>query len=321
MPPRDRQPAPASNNSTPRDGDLSKNKALRHARLPQYAASDDFRGRFLEAAHFDDADIARAMPAPNGGFLTVEQSELDKDLLQFFVDRKGAMEAEFVAELSERIGEAKARLFCGTIAREWSDGLSKRMKGNVLALKRSVKEYLETIGGGLTIDRIVTLSDIEPGDAMLTNEELVGVLTVNDRMMQVLIDDWIAQRPGASSISGSDIFYRRGIILQELFEHEVEYIERDFISSYTLAMSVADKFSQNVKKDKAGIPAIISADCDYFAGRILFFSGFIPGMDPRQLEIGMVPAERPDTLTYQETHAGVAEYLVGEHPITGIEDF
>ncbi|MET4312548.1 hypothetical protein ABIC01_005559 [Bradyrhizobium sp. RT4b] len=320
MPPRNRQPAPKSNGSTPRD--LSQHKALRHARLPQYAASDDFRNRFLEAAHFDDADIARAMPAPTGGFLTVEQSELDHDLLQFFVDRKDALQTEFVAELSEKIGEARTLLFCDTIAREWSDGLSKRLKGNVLALKRSIKAYLETIGGGdLTIDRMVTLSDIQPGDAMLTNEELVGVLTVNDRMMQVLIDDWIAQRPGASSISRSDIFYRRGIILQELFEHEFEYIERDFISSYTLAMSVADKFSQNVKKDKVGIPAIISADCDYFAGRILFFSGFIPGMDPRQLEIGIIPADRPDMLTYQETHAGVAEYLVGEHPITGREEF
>jgi hypothetical protein len=44
-------------------------------------------------------------------------------------------------------------------------------------------------------------------------------------------------------------------------------------------------------------------------------------MDPRQLEIGIIPSDRPDTLTYQGTHAGVAEYLVGEHPITGMEDF
>lgn len=71
--------------------------------------------------------------------------------------------------------------------------------------------------------------------------------------MQVLLDDRIAQRPGASRISRSDIFYRRGIVLQELLEHDIEYVERDFISSYTLAMSVADKFSQDVKKGKAGI--------------------------------------------------------------------
>lgn len=232
------------------------------------------------------------------------------------------MEREFVAELSEKIGGAKTRVFCDTIAREWSDGLSKRLKGNVLALKRSVKAYLEAIiRGGLTIDRTVTLSDIEPGDVILTNEELARLLTLNDRMMQVLLDDWIAQRPGASRISRSNIFYRRGIVLQELLEQDVEYVERDFISSYTLAMSVADKFSQNVKKDKAGIPAIISADCDYFSGRILFFSGFIPGMDPRQFEIGMIPADRPDMLTFQGIHAGVAEYLVGQHAITGTEQW
>ena len=75
------------------------------------------------------------MPAPTGGFLTVEQSELDHDLLPFFVDRKGALETEFVAELSEKIGEARTLLFGDTIALEWSDGLSKRMRGNVLALK------------------------------------------------------------------------------------------------------------------------------------------------------------------------------------------
>ncbi|WLB54735.1 hypothetical protein [Bradyrhizobium japonicum] len=318
MPPHDHKPSSAPGD--PDDVDLSNNKALRHARLPQYFASDDFRNRFMEAAHFDDSEIARAMPPSTGGFLTVEQSEINNDLLGFFVDRKADMEAEFVGGLSAKIGEAKTRLFCDTIAREWSDGLSKRLKGNVLALKRSVKNYLETIIRGLTIDRIVTLSDVGPGDAMLTTQELACLLTLNDRMMHVLIDDWIERRPGASSISRSDIFYRRGIVLQELFEHEVEYLERDFISSYTLAMSVADKFSQNVKRDKAGIPAILSADCDYFLGRILFFSGFIPGMDPRQLEIGMIPADRPDALVYQGIHAGVAEYLVGEHPVTGVEE-
>ena len=261
------------------------------------------------------------MPQSTGGILTVEQSELENDLLRFFVDQKAGIELEFVAELSKQIGQVKARLFCDTIASEWFDGRTMRMAGNVLALKRSIKAYLEaTISGDLTMNRIVTLFDIEPGDAMLTKEELASVLTLNDRMMEVLVDDWIALRPGASSISRSDVFYRRGIILQTLFEDEHEYIERDFISSYTLAMSVADKFSQNVKKDRAGIPAIISADCDYFAGRILFFSGFIPEMDPRQIEIGMIPAERPDTLTYQGTHAGVAEYLVGKHPVTGMEE-
>jgi hypothetical protein len=282
----------------------------------------DFRSRFLEAAHFDDADIARAMPVPStGGILTVDQSELDVDLLRFFVDRKAELEAEFVGELSKAIGKVKTTLFCDTIASEWFDGRTKRLAGNVLALKRSVKAYLETtIGGHLTIDHVVTLWDIESGDAMLTTEELVALLTLNDRMIEVLVDDWIAERPGASSISRSDIFFRRGIILETLFKDKHCYIERDYISSYTPSMSVAEKFSQNVKKDKVGIPALISADCDYFRGRILFFSGFIPVMDPRQIEIGMIPAHHPDTLTFQGTHAGVAEYLVGEHPITGMEE-
>lgn len=262
MPPHKPPPATMPGMSTPAGDDFSKNKALLHARLPQYAASDDFRNRFLEAAHFDDADIARAMPAPStGGILTVEQSELDVDLLRFFVDRKTEMEAEFVCDLSKAIGEVKTALFCNTIASEWFDGRTKRMSGNVLALKRSIKAYLETIiGDHLTIDRIVTMWDIEPGDAMLTTEELVALLTLNDRMIEVLVDDWIAKRPGASSIVRSDIFYRRGIILETLFEDKHGYIERDYISSYTPSMSVAEKFSQNVKRDKAGIPAIISAD-------------------------------------------------------------
>ena len=41
--PRNRQPAPELKGSTPLGGDLSQHKALRHARRPQYAASDDFR--------------------------------------------------------------------------------------------------------------------------------------------------------------------------------------------------------------------------------------------------------------------------------------
>jgi len=41
---------------------------------------------------------------------------------------------------------------------------------------------------------------------------------------------------------------------------------------------------------------------------------------PFSEEIGMIPAHHHDTLTFQGTHAGVAEYLVGEHPITGTEE-
>jgi hypothetical protein len=322
MPPRESSTASGSGESLADLDSFEENRALRHARLPQYAASDDFRNRFLEAAHTEDSDIARAMPVPSKDRIwTAEQTELNVDLLSYFVARKAELEAEFVGDLSDLIGKAKAALFCDTIAKEWFDGKRKRITGNVLALKRSIKAYLEAIiRNGMTIDRIVTLSGLDAGGAMLTTEEIAKVLTLNDRMMGVVVDDWIAARPSSRNISRSEIFYRRGIILRDLFEHQHEFIEHDYISSYTLAMSVAEKFSQNVKRDAAGIPAIISADCDYFAGRILFFSGFIPGMDPRQLEIGMIPSDRPDTLTYQGIHAGVAEYLVGEHPITGTED-
>lgn len=93
----------------------------------------------MEAAHFDDSEIARARPTSTGGFLTVEQSEINNDLLGFFVDRKAEMEAEFVGELTEKIGEAKAQLFCDTIAGEWSDGLSKRSKGTCWPLRGASK--------------------------------------------------------------------------------------------------------------------------------------------------------------------------------------
>ena len=57
----------------------------------------------------------------------------------------------------------------------------------------------------------------------------------------------------------------------------------------------------------------------YYANETLihahhFLKTLLPKMPAGQLEVGVIPNDRKDTLRSQGVHGGVHEYLLGEHP-------
>lgn len=147
----------------------------------------------------------------------------------------------------------------------------------------------------------------------MTKVQLSKLLTLNGSLLERTIDDWIEARTSSRSIASTDIFLRRDLVLASIFEDSHIYVERDYISSYSLSTTVAEQFAK-ATTEQGATPAILNADWAYFKERILFFAGFVPGIIAVQFEVGVSPASRPDVLTFQGVHAGVAEYLIGEHP-------
>lgn len=285
-------------------------KPLRTMALPQYALSNDFMERFLDAIHTPGKEIERS--ANDQRIKLVDGSELDADVLTYFIKNKPTLETEFFSDLSDAIGEDKATEFCDVIATYWVDGRSKREALPVQRLKASVYSYLNCIlRGRISMSEIVVMADPISASPSFSDKEVVKILEVNDRLLLKHIANWLDQHPDSNMLSRGDVFFRRGLGLRLPFSDGDIYREWDLINSYSIAISAPEKFAQ---MQRGLLPALVNADCDYFNGRVLFFSPFVPLMPVGQLEVGVIPNDKKDTLRAQGKHGGVYEYLLGRHP-------
>lgn len=284
--------------------------STRTVELPQYSASTLVFERFLDAAHDPKAGIVREKR--NSGMQFITGSERDADALEWFMAHEKKYKDEFYKSACEQLSERTTDRFIKLISNEWYDGREARQKGSILDLKRSIREYLQvTSGANFSIASVVGVPDIEDGDTVFSAGDISRFLGLNAQMLLVAFDDWIESRSNVPDLSRSDIYLRRGLLLDQPLAEEVLYCERDYISSYSISVTIAEKFSQWEFGEHK--PAILNTDLDYFNNHVLFFSPFIPGMNSEQLEFGIIPRRRRDLLTYQGSHAGIDEYFLGDH--------
>ena len=273
--------------------------------LPQYLFSEAMYERFLDATLNQDEEIQRAFNSK--GIKCTDDYEIEYENLNFFIDNKTKFENEFSSELKERIGKKKSIEFCEIISNSWFDGRTKRESLPVLQLFASIKEYLlEKKVRNLDLIRVANQldDDIAPN---FTSNEINQILELNREMFDGYIYQWLENHPSFLDIGSGDIYCRRGMFLDNLMEVSEEYRELNFISSYSIAFSVTEKFAQ-LKKDSN--PVIINTNLANLRERILFFSPFIKDMPPFQFELGVIPHWWRLRLFEQGIHGGINEFLV-----------
>lgn len=259
-------------------------------------------GRFLDAV-MRGGKIALT-PKQSPIYLT-SSSGLRDDQLQWFVDKKPELESEFYNLATNAVGRAKTKRFIDILCHHWFDGRETRREGKkTLTLMRSLRDYVEAVSdnGGPRLLR----NKIDDGPCLFTPGEIAAILSINDQMLSWSIDDWIAARPYSETISRNDIFVSRGIALDSTIRGRVRFIDYDYISSYSLAISVAEQFCAAKSH-----PTLVHTEIDTFVGRVLFFSPFIPGLTPLQFELGIIPGKSQDVIAFQTDGRGVEEFRLG----------
>lgn len=285
-------------------------KAMRTALLPQYFGSEAAMERLIDALHGDGGELARTANVQGTTKLTTE-AELRADGLGYFFDDKTKMENEFLDDLSEEIGGKKAKAFCDAIANGWF-GKNRRKSKRVLGVKRAVRNHLKRhLPKGAALETLLQNPDLAAGRASLTSTDLAKILTINDRMLIKHKEIWKDRHPNSTFVNDDAIWLRRGLGLRALYPAGERYREWDYINAYSWAVSAPEQFAQI---DEGAIPALVSGDLGLFAGRILFFSPFVPGMTADQLEFGVIPAVNPPIITDRGEHGGLREYVLGEQP-------
>lgn len=159
-------------------------KATETALLPQYQNSAAFMERFLVAVHQDGALIERSVNSK--GIKLVDGTELDAEVLSYFVENQESFRDEFLGELKGRMKSGEFDTFCDVVANEWFDGKRLREKGRPRRLKRSVHDYLsKLLGSTFSVDRLVQVTEplvgVEPlisieGNASAFGRDFAGPL-------------------------------------------------------------------------------------------------------------------------------------------------
>lgn len=283
------------------------NPALRQITLPQNNNSMEAMERFLDAVHNNNTPMIRTEYIQ--GTKKTLTCELQRDCLYYFVENKHLLSDEFIREATNRINAHKVDNFCQVIREHWFDGAAKRASEPVLRIKQSIRNYLVELTGSIELaDQCVMKPVADDINPLFDNKELAMLLTINDELLRRHLYEWSKLHPTLRTASRDEIYYRRGFMLETLLPNTSPYTPVDYISSYSLALSIPEQFA-SMRSHPKNLPALVCAPCDYFNGRVLFFSPFIPEMAIHQLELGIIPNEKPETLEYQGEHSGMHEYI------------
>jgi hypothetical protein len=282
--------------------------------LPQYNLSEYFMLRYLDTSQSGTHDINQIFGVPDEDSINpVHEAELKSDALEYFRDNKNSMRSEFLEDIAEKIGQYKSEKFCEIIANKWFAGTAYQKDSEILQLKLSVKNYLGYIlNKDDNFDEIVKNHAIECKSSLFCAKDIASILTVNDILIEKYINEWMLCYENDKKISKNDIFLKRGLRIKNMICSDTDYIEQDYINSYSISITVPEKFSITKSENKK-TSTLVNGEIDLFGGRFLFFSPFIPDMDLCELEFGII-AWKPIQIEYQGECRGIHEYILGEGP-------
>lgn len=271
--------------------------------LPQYFHSEYMYERFLDATGNESEEIFRSRNQK--GIKISEGKELEADRLEYFIENKEKLEKEFYKELCSVLSPKRANKFCKIVRDHWYDGRLERESKPVLKLMASVKNYLIEYRKVNNIDKIPVINEIpKKTKPSFDDDEINEILSINLRLVENHLEEWISIHPQTLEMGLGDLYCRRGIFLDKLLPNE-KYLEWQYINSYSLSFSVTEKFSQMYP---GKIPVILNTNYANIRERILFFSPFIKGMNPYQLELGIIPHYFSLHLRRQGRYGGIYEY-------------
>lgn len=272
--------------------------------LPQNTYSETAQMRFISSIGGSTEVSPNRAKSIKGENKNICIHEENLDVFSFFYNTSEKLQNEFRERFIKELGKDKYTHFIEMIVDQWSDGKSKRLKGeDLINFKKAIHHYLVS-KNSKQLYCSNTLNDYNL--TLFNGQDIEKIIELNKSMMQCAIEDWIEVHPNRFQFSTNNIYFRRGI--NAVLEGQSgSYIEKDYISSYSLAISVAEQFSQTGKNQRT----IVNAEFGMFENRVLFFAPFIEGMNLKQIEIGVIPQfNKPLKFTYQTEIDNVKEYLL-----------
>lgn len=279
---------------------MGKKTASDTSLLPQYYQSALISDRFFESALTQD-DLQRAIN--KRGIKLCDEEELLKDNLKFFQETKVKFQNEFYHGLLDILVKKKRVKEFERAVILWCRGKYKARE--VLRLKRSVYDYYFGYSLVKSEEQIRVKQKIKSRHkASFEDDEIDAILRLNREMLDGWLVKWLHTIKEKESVM-EKIYLRRGLGLASNFNGQIDYKEKSLINSYSLAITIPEKFSKMRKKTS---PTIVNANYGDLRLRILFFTPFIKRCPYDQFEMGIIPHYSQMNLTDQGIHARIQEY-------------
>lgn len=235
-----------------------------------------------------ESDVMRTQNSP--GRKSITEDEARVIFINYYKDNKKGMECEFHTRMKDAgVPSSKLDQYYRIVLDCWCDGRSKRTRSDeIKSLEMSLLYYDRELGNKAFVKNALPC-DIDP---LFNVKETCALLHVNMKLMELFIDDYIADC--GVDISSDSIWIRRGMFIKKselLLYKEFELIELRYLTSYSFSITVAEQFAQTSGTGNmgAGLPIIVSIPICEYIDRLVIFSLFIPGMPVDQVEIVVAP--------------------------------
>ena len=281
--------------------DAWSNPALVHACMPQYIDDDLSKQRMIATASEGETTLERE-PFQEGQ-KSVSANEAHLKCLDFFKQRQTRCCGELRDRLvHDGIATHKIDEYFDAIANVWTQGRSTRLKSPQMqaifaSIARHDHAYRPDAAGKFVVNSKV--SGVTP---LFTPEEMASLFLANQNMLETGIADYFKAIGNGNERSINRTYARRGMYCDR--PPVPRWKEQDYLSSYTLMLTVAELFSQTWRPSTqaTGKPTIVSTILPNLQQRVVAFAGFIDGMEIRQVELVVAPPVRAFNVRYHGTH-------------------
>ena len=257
------------------------------ATLDKYLHDPAATARFVEASASGGTSVSRAPWYP--GIKEIDPTEFLAGGHKFFEERGDVWADELRERLAQSIDESTLDEYFDALRTLWVDGQQARQHDpRIVALKASIRDHDRAVYP----HRTVFVEERVPDgvDPLFTPDELQFLLSTTTKVMDTCLEEYLASRDDAATNTLGRLFLHRGVFPEKPIEDPV-WVEKNYLTSYTKAVSVAELFAQTWKnsKPKTGAPTIVSSEYTTFQNRILAFAPMVPGMSRDQLEVLVAP--------------------------------
>ena len=255
--------------------------------LEKYLFDPAAADRFVNSAAAGETFFSRVSYYPGEKY--IDPQEFAASGYAFFHRENQSWAADYRERLVGPIEEKKVDSYLSAIRQLWVDGYQKRQHDPLfVSLKESIRQHDKHYYP----HRNVFVEERCPKDAepLFDPHEMHLLFEVTSSLSDVLLADYLESREDHLENSLGRVFLHRGVFPPRPIMDSV-WVEKNYLTSYTLAVSVAEVFAQTWQGSKpdVGSPTIVSSRFSNFNNRILAFAPLVPGMTKGQLEILAAP--------------------------------
>jgi hypothetical protein len=241
------------------------------------------------------------------GLKYINRKERESGEFNVILENKGRYQKWFKEDLIDAVGKDKFKLLKETFT-SWADGKKKRESDPVSHLKNSIHEHLSYN------NRKVYVKKPPPKiqGRIFTFEDIEALVRINQRILDVFVDDWIEALDDTLVTAKGDLYVHRGMYKINPYALATEeYSERNHLTSYSLSLQVAEYFA-HIKPDESFQRAIISSPLEIFRGRAVFVSFFWKGVRADQFEVLVIPSNGKIACMKNKKFFGVHYFTLGD---------